>query len=243
MRFRRLGSLLVVGAVCVVGVVGCGGRSSSALSFADAAEGICTPEPEGPFESDFLGPDAIRAEARRELRSNRALLARLEDARLPSGDRREDAQVILRFVRRSTEELERQVASGSLDSPDTPPGQSVAFIRAGQRLEVSCLRTDPTRRPSPEEPSTPTPAEVRGGTRAAFVRGRKVLAQSGCLACHQIGAAGNDGPGPSLARIGHRLSGRSLARVLRDPEAPMPSFEKLPKGKFDDLVVYLRNLR
>ena len=40
---------------------------------------------------------------------------------------------------------------------------------------------------------------------AEFDKGKQVVAQSGCLACHKIGENGNDGPGPELTDIASRL--------------------------------------
>jgi mono/diheme cytochrome c family protein len=81
---------------------------------------------------------------------------------------------------------------------------------------------------------------------AAFNRGRMVLAQSGCQACHKVGEDGNDGPGPPLTNIGSRLPAQAIARTLVNPTSPMPSFAKLkqrsPK-QFDDLVTFLSQLK
>src|ERR1700709_381138 len=38
-----------------------------------------------------------------------------------------------------------------------------------------------------------------------YEAGKRVAAQSGCLACHKIGENGNDGPGPHLTDIGLKL--------------------------------------
>ena len=39
-------------------------------------------------------------------------------------------------------------------------------------------------------------AQAGGAVLAEYEEGRKVVAQSGCLACHKIGDNGNAGPGP-----------------------------------------------
>jgi menaquinol-cytochrome c reductase cytochrome b/c subunit len=88
----------------------------------------------------------------------------------------------------------------------------------------------------------PAPPAVRaaGGKRLAEFRfGRTVAAQSGCLACHKIGEAGNRGPGPSLTHVGSKLSPARIERALRRPTAPMPSFGHLPAAKFKALVTFL----
>lgn len=76
--------------------------------------------------------------------------------------------------------------------------------------------------------------------------GRAVVAQSGCLACHTIGAQGNNGPGPVLTHIGSRLSTRAITHALVAPKAPMPSFIGLRTSNpaaFRALVSYLSGLR
>ena len=73
--------------------------------------------------------------------------------------------------------------------------------------------------------------------------GKRVVAQSGCLACHKIGENGNDGPGPNLTEIGSKLQTGALRRTLDNPTAPMPSFAGLPDDKKDALVAFLASLR
>lgn len=78
---------------------------------------------------------------------------------------------------------------------------------------------------------------------AEFTFGRRVAAQSGCLACHEIGDAGNHGPGPNLTHVGEKLSPARIERALRHPTAPMPAFSHLPPAKFKALVTFLSLLR
>jgi menaquinol-cytochrome c reductase cytochrome b/c subunit len=73
--------------------------------------------------------------------------------------------------------------------------------------------------------------------------GQTVANQSGCGACHKFGEAGNLGPGPDLTHVGSKLPAQAIARTLRNPTAPMPSFARLPPKKFDALVQYLSSLR
>jgi len=91
----------------------------------------------------------------------------------------------------------------------------------------------------------PPPAVVRAGERqvAEFERGRTVMAQSGCLACHRIAGDGNAGPGPDLTHVASRLPRQAIARTLVNPTAPMPSFRNLPAAKFRALVTFLSDLR
>jgi menaquinol-cytochrome c reductase cytochrome b/c subunit len=73
--------------------------------------------------------------------------------------------------------------------------------------------------------------------------GQRVANQTGCGACHLFGDAGNAGPGPDLTKIGDQLPREAIARTLRSPTAPMPSYRDLPPEKFDALVDYLSALR
>jgi ubiquinol-cytochrome c reductase cytochrome b subunit/menaquinol-cytochrome c reductase cytochrome b/c subunit len=95
---------------------------------------------------------------------------------------------------------------------------------------------------SPTIIETATPAAVvqQGGTALAeYEAGKKVVAQSGCLACHKIGDNGNAGPGPNLTHIASRLPRQGIARTLVNPTAPMPSFKNLPPKKFNAIVNFL----
>jgi menaquinol-cytochrome c reductase cytochrome b/c subunit len=99
---------------------------------------------------------------------------------------------------------------------------------------------------SPNELTIATPAPIlrAGGAHLAeFEAGRKVVAQSGCEACHLIGSNGNNGPGPELTQIGARLPAQGIARTLVDPTAPMPSFKNMPPQKFEALVYFLAQLK
>jgi menaquinol-cytochrome c reductase cytochrome b/c subunit len=82
-----------------------------------------------------------------------------------------------------------------------------------------------------------------GATLAEYEAGKRVVAQSGCLACHKLGENGNDGPGPNLTRIADRLPPLAIARTLVNPTAPMPSFKNLPPDKFKAAVEFLRQLK
>jgi menaquinol-cytochrome c reductase cytochrome b/c subunit len=99
---------------------------------------------------------------------------------------------------------------------------------------------------SPTAIEMPTPASVTaagGRTLAEYEAGKKVVAQSGCLACHKIGDNGNDGPGPQLTNIATRLPPQGIARTLVNPTAPMPSFKNLPPAKFKAAVAFLSQLK
>ena len=95
----------------------------------------------------------------------------------------------------------------------------------------------------------PTPPRIQaqgGATLAEYTKGKQVVAQSGCLACHKIGENGNDGPGPELTEIASRLPSQAIARTLVNPTAPMPSFAALQKNepdKFQAMVTFLGQLK
>ena len=98
--------------------------------------------------------------------------------------------------------------------------------------------------PTAIELATPKPVKESGGSiLAEFEAGKKVVAQSGCEACHKIGDNGNDGPGPQLTHIGSKLPAQGIARTLVNPTAPMPSFKNLPPEKFKAIVAFLSQLK
>jgi quinol---cytochrome c reductase cytochrome c subunit, bacillus type len=98
--------------------------------------------------------------------------------------------------------------------------------------------------PTAIEMTTPAAVVHAGGKRLTeYEAGAKVVAQTGCLACHKIGENGNAGPGPNLSNIGSRLPRQGIARTLVNPTAPMPSFKNLPPQKFTAIVNFLSQLK
>jgi len=98
--------------------------------------------------------------------------------------------------------------------------------------------------PTVIEMATPAAVLRAGGTQLEnYEAGKKVVAQTGCLACHKIGDNGNAGPGPNLSHIASRLPRQAIARTLVNPTAPMPSFRNLPPQKFTAIVNFLSQLR
>jgi quinol---cytochrome c reductase cytochrome c subunit, bacillus type len=92
--------------------------------------------------------------------------------------------------------------------------------------------------------ATPQRIVKEGGPLLAeYEAGKRVVAQSGCLACHKLGENGNDGPGPNLTHIADRLPPGAIARTLVNPTAPMPSFKNLPPDKFKAALAFLRQLK
>ncbi len=99
---------------------------------------------------------------------------------------------------------------------------------------------------SPNSVDMAPPASLSPQEAATFRAGELVVGQSGCLACHVIGANGNNGPGPPLTDIGSKLKPAAIASTLRNPTAPMPSFKSLATTsptKFKNLVGFLSELQ
>jgi menaquinol-cytochrome c reductase cytochrome b/c subunit len=99
---------------------------------------------------------------------------------------------------------------------------------------------------SPNEVDLKPPSTLTASEKRTFEAGEIVVGESGCLACHVLGDNGNNGPGPPLTRIGEILRPGAIASTLRNPTAPMPSFESLsqqsPK-EFKNLVLFLSMLQ
>jgi ubiquinol-cytochrome c reductase cytochrome b subunit/menaquinol-cytochrome c reductase cytochrome b/c subunit len=99
---------------------------------------------------------------------------------------------------------------------------------------------------TPTAIETPTPQRIiaaGGETLEQYEAGKQIAAQSGCLACHEIGENGNDGPGPPLTDIGARVGRGALSQTLINPTSPMPSFKDLPPEQFNALVTFLSQLK
>ncbi len=88
-----------------------------------------------------------------------------------------------------------------------------------------------------------SPNEIEYEVAPQYEAGKLVAAQSGCLACHQIGHNGNSGPGPDLTNIGSVLPAAAIARTLENPTPPMPSYADLDPDKKDELVAFLAQLQ
>jgi menaquinol-cytochrome c reductase cytochrome b/c subunit len=96
---------------------------------------------------------------------------------------------------------------------------------------------------SPTEIEAKAPSDLHGTALVQYNAGKKIAAQSGCLACHKFGENGNDGPGPNLTKIAARLPKEAIARTLQNPAAPMPSYKNLPPQKLSALVDFLGQLK
>jgi hypothetical protein len=126
---------------------------------------------------------------------------------------------------------------GATEGTLTMTGPFERACAAGQLLQT------PKQGSGPAEPQIAPPSGLSAHARAEFDAGRTEVGNSGCLACHQIGDQGNNGPGPELTHVGSMLSSRALASALVHPTAPMPSFQGLPARSRRAIVDFLRDLR
>ena len=92
-------------------------------------------------------------------------------------------------------------------------------------------------------PVPPAVEDAGGRELSEFNAGMKVVAQTGCLACHRIGEQGNSGPGQDLTHIGSKLSAEQIEHAILDPTAPMPSFRNLPREKLAAVVEFLSQVK
>jgi menaquinol-cytochrome c reductase cytochrome b/c subunit len=87
------------------------------------------------------------------------------------------------------------------------------------------------------------PTEIEMEVPAQLEEGKDVASQSGCLACHQFGENGNDGPGPELTEIGRKLPREAIVRSLEVGPGQMPSYANLPPEKLENLANFLASLK
>ena len=105
------------------------------------------------------------------------------------------------------------------------------------------LRQNPQQGSGPTTLAITPPSGLSARARAEYDAGRAEVGRTGCLACHQIGDQGNNGPGPDLTHIGSVLSPRALESTLVNPTAPMPSLRSVPKRNRRTIVAFLHELR
>lgn len=168
---------------------------------------------------------------------------------------------LLRAVARSSK-ASSSIGDARIGTPKVVGGKATVLVRepgenprqltlvktpSGWKITLPPPETSPTfdLRGAPAIVMEPPPSVARaGGAKLSqFDLGRSVTAQSGCLACHRIGEAGNAGPGPDLTQVGSRLPAAGIERSITNPTAPMPSFRNLPKAKLKALVTFLSLLR
>ena len=125
-------------------------------------------------------------------------------------------------------------ACGGGDDDDTADHGGVTTRTAPPAAEVTTAPKVPSGEPTPTDLALP---DVVGAD-----RGRLLVAQTGCLACHRFGEEGNDAPGPDLTAVGQRMPASAIRRTLVEPTQPRPSFRDLPGEDLDALVEYLAGL-
>jgi mono/diheme cytochrome c family protein len=128
-------------------------------------------------------------------------------------------------------------ACGGDDEAQTPTVFESDFVTG----TAPTITSAPTPTPRPQPVDVPVPVDLRPRDRPAFIAGRDVARDGGCLACHRIGNDGGD-LGSNLNGVGDRLSPGAIRRALLRPEAPMPPYGALPDAKLDALVVFLAAL-
>jgi menaquinol-cytochrome c reductase cytochrome b/c subunit len=128
--------------------------------------------------------------------------------------------------------------------PERRPLATITFVFVVGAMAFLTYRGAHAGDPTTIGMATPPRIVKAGGTTLAeYEAGKKVVAQTGCLACHKIGENGNDGPGPNLTHVAGRLPAGAIARTLVNPTAPMPSFKNLPPQKFKAAVEFLSQLK
>ncbi len=90
--------------------------------------------------------------------------------------------------------------------------------------------------------SAGSPTEIEMEVPKQYEAGKLIAAQSGCLACHQIGENGNHGPGPNLTNIATRIPRDAIVRSLQVGPGIMPSYSDLPPQKLNQLADFLASL-
>lgn len=196
----------------------------------------------------------LSSEAKREL----AVLV------TPPSAHRETAFSCLSFAKRFDSlpidtKASARIREAEIGTPKVALDKATVLVRepGATVREVTLIKTPTGWKVTLPSPTSPTfdllgepagvavapPATVGGEKLAQFRLGGRVVAQSGCLACHRIGEAGNNGPGPDLTQVGGRLTAGAIERAIVDPTAPMPSFRNLPSAKLRALVAFLSLLR
>jgi quinol-cytochrome oxidoreductase complex cytochrome b subunit len=89
---------------------------------------------------------------------------------------------------------------------------------------------------------TGSPTEVDMAVAKRYEHGAEVVGQSGCLACHELGENGNNGPGPELTHIAQKIPRAAIVRSVQIGPGIMPSYRDLPPRKLNQLADFLSSL-
>ena len=77
-----------------------------------------------------------------------------------------------------------------------------------------------------------------------YEKGKQIVAQSGCLACHAIGDNGaHGGLGPELTEIGAQIPREAIKRSVTIGPGIMPSFQGLGEENLNAVADYLASLQ
>ena len=91
--------------------------------------------------------------------------------------------------------------------------------------------------------SAGAPTEIELETEPEFERGKQLVAQAGCLACHNIGENGVEGGlGPNLTEIGSVLPREAIKRSIAIGPGIMPSYRGLGEKDLNAMADYLASL-
>ncbi len=89
---------------------------------------------------------------------------------------------------------------------------------------------------------TGSPTEIDMKVSKRYEPGAHVVGQSGCLACHELGENGNNGPGPELTHIAQKIPRAAIVRSVQIGPGVMPSYRDLPPKKLNQLADFLSSL-
>ncbi|MBN8866131.1 MAG: c-type cytochrome [Solirubrobacterales bacterium] len=87
------------------------------------------------------------------------------------------------------------------------------------------------------------PTEIDLPTAPQYEKGKQIVAQSGCLACHAIGENGaHGGLGPDLTEIGSKIPREAIKQSVTIGPGIMPSFKGLGNEDLNAVADYLASL-
>jgi len=88
-----------------------------------------------------------------------------------------------------------------------------------------------------------SPSEIELATSPQYEKGKAIVAESGCLACHAIGENGaHGGLGPDLTDIGSKIPKEAIKRSVAVGPGIMPSFQGLGEENLNEVADYLASL-
>jgi hypothetical protein len=249
---RGIALALTVAAVGVL-IAGCGGKQSESAQVRSVVQR---------YEAalvDYDGSEVcglLTSEAQRAVASLAASISSVPGVSKPRGclgymnvmrvvGQHRKASSRIRHTRIGTVKIDKGKATVlALERGETPSELTLIRTPTGWKISLPPPETTPTfdLRGVTAIPVEAPPTVSSEGA-AQFNLGRTVVAESGCLACHRIGEAGDAGPGPDLTHVGSTRSATAIERAIINPTAPMPSFRHLPKAKLKALVTFLALLR